>query len=116
MKSVRLSVFVVLILSVLLAACSSAAPTAAPQVSANEISIKGFAFNPATLTVKVGTTVKWTNNDSVIHTVTSDTGVFDSGDMPNGAVFSYTFTKAGEYPYYCIPHAERMIGKIIVTE
>ena len=116
MKGTRLVVLMVLLMSVLLAACSSAAPTAAPQQNANEISIKGFAFNPGTLTVKVGTTVKWTNNDSVIHTVTSDTGLFDSGDLANGAVFSYTFTKAGEYPYHCVPHSSQMSGKIVVTE
>ena len=90
------------------------APTAAAS-SATEVAIANFAFNPASLTVKVGTTVKWTNSDSVAHTVTSDTGLFDSGDLSQGQSFSYTFTTAGTYPYHCTPHHAKMAGTVIVT-
>ena len=68
-----------------------------------------FAFIPATLTIKAGTTVTWTNNTAVGHTVTSDDGKsFDSG-MANpiaaqGGTFSFTFTKAGTFAYHCEIH------------
>ncbi len=93
-------------------------PTMASPASETtaQINISGFAFDPPTLTVKEGTTVTWTNNDPTIHTVTSDTGVFDSGDLAQGATFSYTFTTAGTYAYHCTPHHARMSGTIIVTK
>jgi predicted lipoprotein with Yx(FWY)xxD motif/plastocyanin len=82
------------------------------------ISVKNFAFNPKELTIKAGTTVIWHNNDSVTHTVTSDTGLFD-GNLPGGADFQFTFDKAGTYPYYCKPHGgaggEGMSGVITVS-
>ncbi|HXB39771.1 MAG TPA: cupredoxin domain-containing protein, partial [Bacteroidia bacterium] len=49
--------------------------------SANEIWIQNMSFNPASLTVKTNTTVKWTNKDGTVHTVTSTTGAFDSGNL-----------------------------------
>jgi len=67
-----------------------------------------FAFSPATLTIKAGTTVTWKNNTSVSHTVTSDDGKsFDSGTsnpIAAGATFSFTFTKTGTYAYHCEIH------------
>ncbi len=87
-----------------------------PSSSNVEITIKNFSFAPDTLTVKVGTTVTWTNQDSVVHTVTSDTNEFDSGGIGKGESFSYTFTAAGSYPYHCTPHHAQMSGTIIVTE
>ena len=68
-----------------------------------------FGFVPATITIKVGTTVTWTNNTSAPHTVTSDDGkTFDSGvNTPigaNGGTFSFTFTKAGTFTYHCQIH------------
>lgn len=71
------------------------------------------AFFPATMNVPVGTTITWTNEDSVAHTVTSGTvdgfetspdGIFDSGDLAAGDTFSHTFTEEGEFTYYCTPH------------
>ena len=81
--------------------------------SAASVSIANFAFSPATLTVSVGTVVTWTNNDSTTHTVTSDTGVFSSGGMDQHATFSYTFSTAGTYTYYCSIHTY-MKGTVIV--
>jgi plastocyanin len=72
-----------------------------------------FAFSPATLTVKTGTKVTWTNNDSVTHTVTADQGAFDSGDLSPGSSFSFMFTKAGTYKYHCNIH-HSMMATIIV--
>lgn len=85
----------------------------------NEVWMQNIAFNPGTLTVSVGTTITWTNKDNVVHTATSGTpgnpdGLFNSGNMGNGATFSYTFNTAGTYNYYCIPHASTMQGQVIV--
>jgi plastocyanin len=90
---------------------ASATRTAAADM---QITIQNFAFAPATITVPVGTKVTWTNMDSAAHTVTSDTGAFDSKNMPNGASFSFTFTQAGTYAYHCAIHA-RMVASIVVT-
>jgi plastocyanin len=70
----------------------------------NEVWIQGMQFKPSTITVTAGTTITWTNKDAVIHTVTSDPGVFDSGSINNNGTFSYTFSTAGTYPYHCTPH------------
>lgn len=77
------------------------------------INISGFVFSPASLTVPVGTKVTWTNKDAATHTATSNTGIFDSGDLTQGKSFSFTFTTAGTYPYVCIYHTN-MIGTIVV--
>jgi plastocyanin len=75
-------------------------------VSGNAIAIKNIAFAPAAMTVKVGTTVTWTNQDSDAHTVTSDGsgGPLNSKAMNTGDTFSFTFTKAGTYKYLCTIH------------
>jgi plastocyanin len=73
------------------------------------------SYNPNPVEVKVGETVTWTNDDSVIHTTTSTDGTFDSGIMRNGQSFSYTFDTPGEYPYYCTLHPN-MVGTVVVTE
>jgi plastocyanin len=94
-----------------------AAPAAGTQ-SVNVL-LKDYVFSPKTLTVKVGTTVVFFNQDADKHTVTSDTGVFDSGDLDTGKSFSFTFTKAGTFPYYCVYHGDKggvgMAGVITVT-
>jgi plastocyanin len=72
-----------------------------------------FAFSPATLTVKTGTKVTWTNSDSVTHTVTADQGTFDSGGLSPGSSFSFTFTKTGTYSYHCNIH-HSMTATVIV--
>lgn len=81
----------------------------------NEISIKGNAFNPDNLSIKVGDTVTWINNDSYAHTVTALKGEFESGNMASGAKFSFTFDKEGTYDYICGIHTF-MTGKIVVTK
>lgn len=69
-----------------------------------QVTIANFAFSPATLTISPGTTVTWINNDSVAHTSTSDTGVWDSGSLATGKSFSFTFNGAGTFPYHCSIH------------
>ncbi|HEV8406154.1 MAG TPA: plastocyanin/azurin family copper-binding protein, partial [Nitrososphaera sp.] len=62
------------------------------------------SFSPNPVEVKVGEIVTWINNDSGRHTITSKDGTFDSGVMGKGQSFSFTFDKAGQYPYFCSPH------------
>ena len=71
------------------------------------------AYLPGTVTIAAGTTLTWLNSDTQVHTVTSDTGLFDSGDLQPGQRFSYTFTEAGTYGYFCTPHPW-MTGTVIV--
>jgi plastocyanin len=81
---------------------------------ANEVFIQGMSFNPGTLTITAGTTVTWTNKDGVDHTVTSNTGLFDSGSISTNGTFSHTFTTAGTYPYHCKIHTY-MTGSVTVN-
>jgi len=68
------------------------------------ITIEGFAFGPADITVPAGTTVTWTNNDSAPHTVTADDGSFGSENLATGDTFSFTFGTPGTYTYHCNIH------------
>jgi plastocyanin len=88
----------------------AATPAAAHGVA---IEIKGFAYNPASIDVPVGTTVTWTNNDTTAHTVTQDGGGFSSPTINPGETYSFTFDKAGTYTYHCEFHAN-MTGSITV--
>lgn len=83
------------------------------------IEIKNLVFNPNIITITKGTTVIWTNNDTVTHTVTSDAvpPIFDSDpiDIPAGQQFQYTFNTVGTFNYHCEIHTT-MHGTIIVKE
>jgi plastocyanin len=85
------------------AAAPAAAAAGASQPAA--VSMKNYAFDPVTLTIAPGTTVTWTNDDTVPHTVTAADRSFDSGNMPPGATFSHTFMTAGTIDYLCQYHA-----------
>ena len=81
------------------------------------VTMQGLAYQPAELSISSGTTVTWTNEDNVGHTVTagtrgSPTGQFDE-NVPAGESFSYTFTESGTYDYYCSIHPG-MDGTMIV--
>lgn len=79
-----------------------------------EVKIDNFSFGPAGITVSAGTTVTWVNRDDIPHTVVSTEKVFKSKVLDTDEKFSYTFTKAGEFPYFCSIHP-KMTGKVIVT-
>ncbi len=79
------------------------------------VTIQNFAFNPVTITISKGQTVTWTNMDTVPHTVTSTTGVFDSGPISPGKTFSYTFNNAGTFEYSCTIHPSIPHGTVVVT-
>ena len=80
-----------------------------------EVKIDNFSFGPVELTVPVGTTVTWTNRDDIPHTVvsTDDLKTFKSNVLDSDEKFSFTFSKAGTYPYFCSIHP-KMTGKIVV--
>lgn len=104
-----------LVAALALAACSSGTSSRAstPQASIKPaavasghavVIIHNFAFHPATLTVKPGTTVTWVNKDPVAHTSTAYDHLWNSGLITPGKSYSFTFTKPGTYPYYCEIH------------
>ncbi len=81
------------------------------------VEIRNFSFLPSELTVRSGTTVTWTNNDTMAHTVTTLNGSaqsFDSGIVNPGGTFTHTFTQQGVYHYYCMIHPF-MLGNVTVT-
>jgi plastocyanin len=80
------------------------APAGAAAANAVQIPIHNFLFGTGPLTVKVGTTVTWINEDSAAHTATADNKLWDSGVLQKGQSFSFTFKQAGQFPYYCTLH------------
>jgi plastocyanin len=81
--------------------------------SATEVRVDNFTFGPATLTVPVNSTVTWVNKDDLPHVIASTDGVFKSKALDTDDKYSYTFSKAGTYDYYCSIHP-KMVGKIVV--
>ena len=79
------------------------------------VSIKSSTFTPDIVEISMGTTVTWTNDDGVRHTVTSISGAFDSGNIDPGQTYSYTFNQAGPFEYSCTNHPRMAHGKVIVT-
>jgi plastocyanin len=103
----------VMIAMLLLAGSPSVKANDQPSAANAEVKIDNFSFGPETLKVSVGTTVTWTNRDDIPHTVVSTVGVFKSKVRDTDEKFSYTFTKAGTYPYFCSVHP-KMTGKVVV--
>lgn len=91
--------------------CVLAVATGAPAGTTG-IAITGLAFGPATITIKAGDTVEWTNNDFVDHTATDAHGAWDI-DLPAGKSGSFTFETPGTFPYICKVHPN-MTGTIDV--
>jgi plastocyanin len=85
--------------------------------TADSVIIDNFAFSPASITVKKGTTVTWTNKDSATHTVTENDGQKgpDSADLAQGKTYSFTFDTVGTFKYHCTIHTT-MTGTVTVTE
>jgi plastocyanin len=103
----------VMIAMMLLLGIPSVAANDRPSGASADVKIDNFSFGPQTLAVSVGTTVVWTNRDDIPHTVVSTDGVFKSKVRDTDEKFSYTFTKAGTYPYFCSVHP-KMTGKVVV--
>jgi amicyanin len=88
--------------------------SASTPVATNAVDITNFAFSPATITVKAGSTVVWTNDDSIQHDITFDGGDIASNDLNHNDTFSHTFPTAGTFHYICSIHPF-MHGTVIVT-
>ena len=90
------------------------APLVAPaKRAANRGTMQGFAYRPATLTVRRGTTVRWANEDAATHTVTAAGGAFTSPALRKGGSYSRRFTRAGRFAYICALHPQ-MKGVVVV--
>ncbi|MFZ0906637.1 MAG: cupredoxin family copper-binding protein [Mycobacterium sp.] len=96
---------------------SSAAspPLPAAPVAGDAVSIDNFAFVPATLTVRVGSTVTWTNHDEEPHTIAASDGSFHSPGMASQATYAHTFPTAGKFDYICSIHPY-MHATVVVTQ
>ena len=100
----------------------SAAPVTAPPAATTSADDKTVVvqlgehfFDPSSITIKVGTTVIWRNNGQQVHDIHARDGSFNSPLLNPGNTFTFTFTKPGLYPYYCIPHeGDGMIGQVEV--
>ena len=119
-KTLRLTSWTIAFLTAfsLLAAGKASLPAAAAKplpAQTAEVKIDNFSFGPETLTIAVGTTVTWTNRDDIPHTVvaTDAAKTFKSKVLDTDEKFSFTFTKAGTYPYFCSVHP-KMTGKVVV--
>ena len=66
--------------------------------------IRTMTFSPKRIEIAVGTSVRWTNNDPLVHTITADDGSWDSGPIEPGKTWTHTFTQPGEYAFHCTPH------------
>ncbi|MHB8530913.1 MAG: cupredoxin domain-containing protein [Caulobacteraceae bacterium] len=93
----------------LAAASQIAAATTGPTVK-----IDNFTFGPMAVTVPLGGTVTWVNDDDIPHTVVAEDHSFRSKPLDTDDKYTFTFSKAGTYLYFCSLHP-KMIGKIIVT-
>jgi amicyanin len=114
-RSVSVAVFMAVVVAGV-AALGIKNSVAAQQKPQNaEVKIDNFSFGPAALTVSAGSTVTWTNRDDIPHTVvsTDDPKAFKSKVLDTDEKFSFTFTKAGTYSYFCSVHP-KMTGKVIV--
>ncbi len=96
-----------------------------PGPKTHVVSMVGIAFVPASLTVRAGDTVRWTNDESgaINHTVTSgkdsqidDNPLLDSGNIAPGEAFEFTFDEAGEFVYFCEIHPLQMTNATITVE
>jgi plastocyanin len=114
-----------LLLALLVAACGSGAATTSPPGAettavtsqgggtGTQVIMTNRSYDPQTVTVNVGDTVTWVNQDAPQHDVVADNGEFQSQLFDQGQSFSFTFTKAGTYPYHCSIHPG-MNGTVIV--
>ena len=114
MKTILFAVLMLLLPSGLAAyAVGATAPGGEKMAPTADVRIDNFSFGPVDLAVSVGTTVTWTNRDDIPHTVVSTDKAFKSKVLDTDEKFSFTFTKAGTYPYFCSIHP-KMTGKVVV--
>jgi plastocyanin len=97
---------------------SPSSPTPSPSgttvsIVMNSAGLTTNAYSPNPVTVAVGGSVTWRNNDTITHTSTSNTGLFDSGPISAGGQFTRTFSTVGSFPYHCTIHPG-MVGTVTV--
>lgn len=110
----KISLALVIVLMILAIAIASHKTVSAQSQAATEIKIDNFSFTPQTITVPVGSQITWTNQDDIPHTVVSDDKTtFKSKALDTDEKFSFTFTKAGTYTYFCSIHP-KMTAKVVV--
>jgi plastocyanin len=122
-KIIRLASVAVIAASLGILGCSkdssnpystSSSSQSQPPAQSDTVAMINISFSPSTLTVSKGTTVTWQNKDGVTHTSTSDTGLWDTGNIVPGSSKSMTFSNAGTFKYHCTIHGPNMSGTIIV--
>jgi plastocyanin len=119
MKKYALFTFVVCVaVTVLVGGCTSSSNQNQSSVTSvsnqNTVSVQNFAFSPASLTIQKGANVTWTNDDSVQHTIVSDTQAFTSPVLNKGEAYTFQFNNTGTFPYHCSLHTY-MSGTIVVV-
>jgi plastocyanin len=87
----------------------------APVTGVTHMNMQNFAYQMANIQVRVGTTVTWTNQDNVLHSVTFKNSMKDSGLLSQGQSFSYTFNTPGTYQYYCTVHPNMVATVTVVS-
>ena len=109
-----------LLLLTFAAACSSSSTTPSSPTNGTPVSMVNgsstlttTAYSPNPVTIAVGGTVTWMNNDVTAHTATDDSGTFNSGSIAPGGQFSRTYPSAGTFPYHCTLHPN-MVGSVRV--
>ena len=114
-RSVSVAVLVAVVLGIAVLGATNSAVAAQQKPQNAEVKIDNFSFGPASLTISVGSSVTWTNRDDIPHTVVSvdDPKVFKSKVLDTDEKFSFTFTKAGTYAYFCSIHP-KMTAKVVV--
>jgi len=104
--------------TVMVAGCTSPSnPSPGPVTSTasqNSVSIQNYAFSPSTLTIQKGANVTWKNDDSVQHTVVSDSSAFSSPLLSTGDTYTYQFNNSGSFSYHCSIHPY-MKGTIVIA-
>ena len=113
MTTIVRNIWVAIALAAAVLAPATIFPTAFVQAAETEVNIDQFTFYPQRITVKAGTTVTWSNEDDVPHTVASSGKVFKSKALDTADKFSFTFTTPGTYDYFCSLHPH-MTGAVVV--
>ena len=94
--------------TVMIAGCTSSSnPSPGPVISTasqNPVAIQNYAFSPSTLTIQKGANVTWKNDDSVQHTIVSDSQAFSSPLLNTGDTYTFQFNSSGSFPYHCSIH------------
>ncbi len=101
------------IVAIMMASRSKSLGATMDDKPAAAVKIDNFVFSPNPVTVPVGSTIRWTNQDDIPHNVVSDDKSFKSKVLDTDETFAYTFTKPGTYTYFCSIHP-KMTGKVVV--